>query len=141
MTVKHSEKDETDKMEASTNPNMFCIYLIARKALISVSHGDTWKHVKRYVDKPRPNTKTCSICYEPQCKHIITCSKCCVDVCVVCITTSLEKNQGQIPCACCRNVVGQKLPPTMVELMSQGMRLNAYNKQPEAMLDGIHLSN
>jgi len=29
----------------------------------------------------------------------------------------------------------------MVDMMSQGMRLNVLKKQPEAMLDGIHLSN
>jgi len=85
--------------------------------------------------------KPCSICFEPQCKHIITCSKCVVDGCVVCITTSLQNNQGQIPCPFCRHVVGQKVPLTMVDMMSQGMRLNVLKKQPEAMLDGIHLSN
>ena len=119
---------------------MFCIYLNTRGALISVNNGDTWKHVKKYIDKPRPTTNTCSIWYGPQCKHIITCSKCFVDVCVLCITTILETNEGLIPCAFCRNVVGKKLPPMAVQAISQGMRIQAM-KPPEDMLDGIHLSN
>ena len=72
--------------------------------------------------------------------HIITCSKCFIDVCVVCITTILEKNEGEIPCPFCRNVVGQKLPPMAVHAISQGMRIQAM-KPPETLLDGIHLSN
>ena len=124
------EKDEKSKIEASENPDMFCKYLITRGALISIKHGDTWKHVNMYIDKPRPIINTCSICYEPQCMHIITCSKCCIDVCVTCITTILEKNEGLIVCAFCRNVVSQKLPPMAVLAVSQGMRLQAM-KPPE----------
>ena len=132
MIIDYLGKDEKYKIEASENPNMFCIYLITRGALISVNNGDTWKHVKKYIDKPRPNTNTCSIGYEPQCMQITTCSKCFVDVCVLCITTILEKNHGQIPCAFCRNVVGQKLPPSAVQLISQGMRIQAM-KPPETL--------
>ena len=140
MIIDYLEKDEKYKIEASTNPNMFCIYLMTRGALISVNNGDTWKHVKKYIDKPRPNINTCSICYEAQCKHIITCCKCFVDICVLCITTILEKSMGEIPCPFCRNVVGQKLPPMAVHAISQGMRIQAM-KPPDDMLDGIHLSN
>ncbi len=130
------KKDEKYKIEASKTPTSFCIYLIDRHALISVNVGDTWKHVKKYIDKPRPATKSCSICFEHQCKRMISCSKCFADVCVICTTTILEKNQGQIPCPFCRTVVGYKLPPVMVEMMSQGMRLDAM-RPPEAFLDGV----
>jgi len=82
MVVNYLEKDETYEIEASENPNMFCIYLITRKDLISVNHGDTWKRVKKYIDETRPNTKTCSICYEPQCRNIRTCSNGCVVCCM-----------------------------------------------------------
>ncbi len=85
---------------------MFCEFLIDRHGLIGVSNGDTWKHVRKYIGKPRPATKSCSICYEDQCTSMLTCSKCFVDVCVICTTTILENNQGEIPCAFCRNVVG-----------------------------------
>ncbi len=69
------------KIEDPKNPNMFCICLIDRHALISVNNGDTWKHVKRYIDKPRPAAKSCSICYGNQNKRLISCSKCFVAVC------------------------------------------------------------
>ena len=47
---------------------------------------------------------------------------------------------GEIVCPFCRNVVGKKLPPAAVQLISQGMRIQAM-KPPETLLDGINLSN
>ena len=136
MIVNYLNKDEKYKIEASNNPNSFCIYLIDRHALISVNNGDTWKHVKKYIDKPRPATKSCSICFEDQFNRMISCSKCFADTCVLCTTTILEKNCGQIPCPFCRNVVGIKLPPVMVQIMCQGICLDAM-RPPEAFLVGL----
>ncbi len=41
-----------------------------------------------------------------------------------------------IPCAFCRHVVGYKLPPVMVQMMSQGVRADAM-QPPEYLLDGV----
>ena len=46
MIIDYLGKDEKYKIEASENPNMFCIYLITRKALLSIKNGDNWKHIK-----------------------------------------------------------------------------------------------
>ena len=137
MIIKYLKKDEAYKIEASKHPNMFCIYLIDRHALISVNNGDTWKHVKRYIDKPRPDINNCSICFENQCVRMISRSKCFVAVCVTCTTNILENNEGQIVCAFCRAVVGFKMSPVMVQMMSQSLRFNSM-KPPENLLDGIH---
>ncbi len=94
------------KIEASQNPNMFCICLIDRHALISVNNSDNWKHIKKYIDKPRDKSNNCSICYETQRCNIITCNKCVADVCIYCTIEILERNQGAVPCPFCRHVVG-----------------------------------
>ncbi len=66
VIVNHLKKDETYKIEASKTLNTFCICLIYRHALISVTNGEIWKHVKKYIDKPRPDKQSCADCYEPQ---------------------------------------------------------------------------
>ena len=71
---------------------------------------------------------------------MVTCNKCFVGICVICLIRILENNHGQIPCAFCRNVVGHKLPWEALQLISQSIRFQAMHP-PEAIFEGIHVSN
>jgi hypothetical protein len=107
---------ETFKIEKSYNDDVFSFFLPSRHAMISICVGDTWKHIRKYIDKPRLNFDTCSICLLPQTENLITCNRCHADACVNCHIQILRKNKGKIVCAFCRNVVGVELPPHLIEV-------------------------
>ncbi len=126
LIINYLKKDEKYKIEGSRWTEMFNIILMDRRAAISICAGDTWKQIKHFIDKPRPKFThaTCSICLDEENRCLVSCHKCHADACLKCNIKILKDNEGIIICPFCRNEVGIKQSPMMIDLLVMNM-LNA----------------
>jgi hypothetical protein len=102
------------------------IHLIHGKAMLFLEPGETWKQMKRFLDKEHgnPDTWECPICFlTPNPLVLSTCDKCLGDICMVCSINLFEKTCGKIQCPFCRDVTGEAiLTPWQAALVAASMR-------------------
>lgn len=89
-----------------------------------------WKDIKRYINKySRLKERTnfeCNICNEIN-YAISNCNKCANDICMKCVASIIEKNQGVMKCPYCSIETGFKQPLFNVLCLRDNFLIKNYN--------------
>jgi hypothetical protein len=117
--IKEYLPNEKLQFKRNEYTNNIEVFIIDKRATITVLEENTWDEIKRHIDVKISNEKPieCSICLS---KDIIirraTCTKCARDWCIDCYINIFRTNNGIIKCPFCRFTYGNIFPDNMIEI-------------------------